>query len=235
MQFEEYEIVSITSELTDVFIIRLKPKNKKNISAFRPGQFYHLKNPTYDKPSETRQFSVITTPKTKNYLEFCIKIYGSWTKALLEKKSGESIWLFGPMGVFTLEQKAAQKIFIAGGVGITPILSMMQSLHEKKTTLPITLIYANKSPEHMVRKKQIESLFQKKALWKFISLVSQTDGYITGELLKQEIGGESNPLFYVSGSQRFTKNIITLLEDLGIPETHMKQEIFLPPYPQKKR
>jgi len=241
MQFEEYEIVAITPEITDVFLVRLKPKTAKYVSTFKPGQFYHLRNPHYRKPHETRQFSVITTPKTKEYIEFCIKTYGPWTKTLLKKKPGESIWLFGPMGQFTLQRITSEMVFIAGGVGITPILSIIQSLHEKIRTSSVTLIYANKSSQTILKKAHIENLFRTKRGWKLISLVSQAEtismeqrqGRITEEFLKQEIDLKKIPVFFICGSKRFTQNIGELLHNLAIPDTHIKQEVFLPPYPTK--
>ncbi len=244
MKFEEYEILTINPEITDTFSIRLKPKSKKYVPTFRPGQFYHMKNPDYSKPNQTRQFSIVTTPKTRDYLEFYIKPYGPWTKALFEKKPGESIWLFGPMGEFTLKLKANNPVFIAGGIGITPILSIIQSLHEKKSTEQVTLIYANKSSQSTLRKKHIQSLFQTNPAWKLVFLVSQSDqfiprdehhGRITQELLNKEINIKTTSLFFVCGSKRFTENITVLLQNLNIPDNRIKKEVFLPPYPGKTK
>jgi|SRR6185369_2842096 len=243
MQFEEYEIITITPEVTDVFLVRLKPKKKKYVSAFIPGQFYHVRNPHYWKPHETRQFSVVTTPKVKEYIEFCVKTYGPWTKALLKKKRGESVWLFGPMGQFILQKKTSDIVFIAGGVGITPILSIIQSLHEKGRSSLVTLIYANKSSQTILKKTHIENLFQTKLGWKFISLISQTDivatderrGRITEAFLKEEVDLKKHPVFFICGSKRFTENIRELLHTLKVPESRIKQEVFLPPFPPKTK
>lgn len=242
MKFEEYEIVAISPEIKDIFSIRLKPKGKKHISTFRPGQFYHMRNPGYSMPNETRQFSIITTPKIKDYMDFSIKTYGPWTKALFEKKPGDSVWLFGPMGEFTLKKTKSETVFIAGGVGITPILSIIQHLHEKKSKNNITLIYANKSSQNILKKAYIKNLFQTNQAWKLIFLISQLDqtflsderhGYITDELIRQEINLNEKLLFFVCGSNRFTQNITTLLQGLGIPDSRIKKEVFIPPYPNR--
>jgi ferredoxin-NADP reductase len=243
MQFEEYEIVTITPEVADVYLLRLKPKKRKYIPNFKPGQFYHLKNPTYLKPNETRQFSVITTIKIKDYLEFCIKTYGPWTKALLAKKPGESIWLFGPMGQFTLNKKNSEFVFIAGGVGIAPMLSMIQTLSESPVVSQLTLIYANKSKQHIVKKNYIENLFNKNPSWKLHFLVTKSDPLpenvkhrrIDELFMQEEVATNKTTIFFVCGSDRFTQNITKILQNLTITQNRIRQEIFLPPYPPKKK
>jgi NAD(P)H-flavin reductase len=218
MQFEEYKIVCITPHFPNVSVLRVKPKNGKHNTQFKPGHFYHIKNASYEKPTETRPFSAITTPLTTEYIEFCIKSYGPWTKELLTKKPGENVWLFGPMGSFTMNAKVTNPIFIAGGVGITPILSILQSLHEGNLLLPVTLIYANKSQDTIFGKEYLEGIFNKKSHWKLLSILSSTptdkkwkgyQGHITKELLQDSGAITKNSTFFVSGSYRFTKNILS--------------------------
>jgi ferredoxin-NADP reductase len=229
MQFEEYEIIRIKSELSEVYEVHLKPKKKKHITQFKPGQFFHIKNPTYKKPHETRAFSITTTPNSADHLAICVKTYGPWTQDLLKKKCGDSVWLFGPMGAFTLRKELTNAVFIAGGVGITPILSMLQSLHESNHTLPISLIYANKTPDTILKKEYVEHMFATKGHWKLHSVVSSTHGYVTKEYIEQNIAYTKESTFFICGSQRFTKNIHEVLGSCGIEKTAIKQEIFSAP------
>jgi NAD(P)H-flavin reductase len=233
MQFEDYEIVSIYEELPNIYLLRVKSKDKKSIPTFKPGQFYHIKNPQHEK-HETRPFSVVTTPIVKEYLEFYIKPYGPWTKKLLEKTPGETILLFGPMGSFTKEKHMNTIVCIAAGVGITPILSILNSLEHEKTTQEVTLIYANKLPHTILQRKTLENLFAKKNDWKFIPIVSNTTkdvwdgqkGRITNALLQKEIDFTKDTTFFISGSQDFTKEIVGLLKKNNVEESKIKQEIF---------
>jgi ferredoxin-NADP reductase len=229
MQFEEYEIIRIKSEVSKVYEVHVKPKKKKQITQFKPGQFFHIKNPTYQKPHETRAFSITSTPSTPQHMAFCVKTYGPWTQDLLKKKRGDSVWLFGPMGAFTLKEEVTNAIFIAGGVGITPILSILQSLDERNQELPITLIYANKTPDAILKKEYVEEMFDKKSHWKLHSLISSVSGHITKEFLEQNIAYSKNSTFFICGSQRFTKNIIEVLASCGIERSAIKQEIFSAP------
>lgn len=234
MKFEEYEIIEIIPEIPDVFLLRIKPKKKSNVMHFAPGQFFHLKNPTYIRPEETRPFSAVTTSQDE-YIEFCIKTYGPWTKALLHKKPGESILLFGPMGVFTLQQNRANMVFLAGGVGIAPIHAMIQHLDKEKSSAHITLVYANRNSSYISKRESIEKLFEKKPHWNYIPIVSQMQnsrkwkghhGHITEEFLKREIQFSNETIFYICGSFRFTRNMVNLLQKNNIDFSHIKLETF---------
>ena len=66
-------------------------------------------------------------------------------------------------------------------------------------------------------------------------LKNELQGHIDSNLLKKEVDFKKTPIFYVCGSNRFTQNITLLLQNLDVKETHIKQEIFLPPYPVKTK
>lgn len=236
MQFEEYKIVSIIQELPDVYTIRVKSKIREHVHHFIPGQFYHIKNPTSSQPQVTRPLSIIATILPNEYLEFCIKVFGEWSKALIKKTPGESLWLFGPMGVFTLQQHMKDLIFIAGGIGITPIVSMLTTLYKEIPSRPVTLVYANKFLHTIIKKDMIESMFAAKSQWKYIPIISniasedQWEGYrgrITLDLLERDIEFTKDTTFFICGSQEFTKQIIAFIYSLGVDKNRIKQEIFL--------
>lgn len=241
MRFEQYEILSITAETEFAFSLTLSPKNKKRNIKFSPGQFYHIKNPTYKNTNETRQFSITSSPKTKDHVSFLIKIYGEWTKQLFTKKKGDTLWLFGPMGIFTFEKKTTHAVFLAGGVGIAPILSMLTHVSESKKSPNITLLYANHEKKAILKEKELRAIFQKNTHWKPIFLVSQGEGVtkdyyvgrITKNLLQKEVSNSKNHIYFICGSATFLKNIRELLEECGVFQNQIKQEIFLPAYPEK--
>jgi ferredoxin-NADP reductase len=238
MQFEEYIVTAIKDEFEGVFSLKVKPKHGKKIPPFKPGQFFHIKNPSY-KAKQTRQFSIVSTPYETEYLAFCIKIYGKWTQKLQKKKIGDSLFLFGPMGNFTLKEKLYKHVvYIAGGIGITPIVSMLSQLHYNKTHAHVSLIYANATTQTILKKTYLEKLFKENPLWHLSCIVSNPDsqwmghrGHITSVFLKKELNFEKKQTFFICGSQRFIYNMITILRKLHIPHSHIKQEIFLPQYP----
>lgn len=234
MQTDEYIIIFIKKEINNVYHVGLKPKKSKYIIQFKPGQFFHIKNPMY-KPLETHPFSAITTPKTTTHIEFCIKECGDWTKSFLAQKIGDSVWLYGPMGNFTMDESISYPIFIAGGVGITPILSIAQSLQEENQPHPVTLIYATKSPQTIIKNKTIEDIFYKKNNWKTVFIFSQEknkmmlnsySGHITTKILRKELNLKKKLTFFVCGTQLFNTNIIKLLHECSIDASQIKKEIF---------
>ena len=86
-------------------------------------------------------------------LRFTIKSSGDFTSKIEKLKIGTRVWIDGPLGKFTLKNSIYNKyIFIAGGIGITPILSIIKSIKDKRD---LVLFYSVKSEEEINFKKEI--------------------------------------------------------------------------------
>lgn len=236
MRFVEHEIIAITKETELTFSLRVSPKNGRKIKKFTAGQFYHIQNPTHEKKEETRQFSITSSPKERSHISFLIKIYGDWTKNLSQKAIGESIKLFGPLGIFTPPKTMKRAVFLAGGVGIAPILSMLKDLARRKKIIPVTLIFANHSPKDIVKEKEITDIFKNKKNWKYMFVVSEAEkeqkkyykGRITQKFLQEKLDFKKQTTYFICGSQRFLTNITEILTLCGVSEKKIQKEVFLP-------
>lgn len=236
MRFETYEITAILPEVTDVFSVHVRQKRKTKHSLFKPGQYYHIRIPTYQDPQSTRPFSAIKSSLCEDWLEFCIKSYGPFTRHLLEKKPGDKISLFGPLGKFILTDTIEQAIFLAGGVGITPIYAIIQSLSKSNNKFPVTLLYANTVLSSILKKEQIDSLFKTFDNGKLIYILSREkiintpynmlSGHIDRPLIDKVITASPLNHYFLSGSHKFTTAMYQILTDYGIDYKLIKQEIF---------
>src|SRR5258708_24343502 len=100
MIFQEYRVLAVEEEVPGTFLVRVKPGDNKAIFEFLPGQYCQIKNPQYGKPQDIHTFSIASSPLTNDHLEFCIKVYGNWTKTLSEIKTGDTLQIAGPMGIY---------------------------------------------------------------------------------------------------------------------------------------
>lgn len=232
MDFEEYKIVNIKSQNDKIFIFQLIPVKKPNILSFLPGQFVQIKNPSYQKPEEAHLFSIASSPN-KDYLEFGIKTYGYWTQAVCSLKVGDSLLIRGPFGKFTWNSSLKNAVFLIGGIGITPIMSMLRFITENQETPTLTLIYCNKTQESIAYKDEILSLSSKVPMFKVINLLSTNknldNGYrelVNEEFIKKETNLKIKPTFYLCGSSRFIDTMKIILNNLSIEEIYIKQELF---------
>lgn len=233
MQFEEYIIQDIKLEAKDTYILTLKNISNKPF-LFKPGQFCHVKNPSWQK-NESRPLSMTSLPREKT-IEFCFKIFGKWTRALSQKKRGDSLFLFGPLGAFTWTTPS-HAVFLVGGVGIAPVMSMIRKLQKENDVTPVTLIYGNRTIDSIPYKKELDAFFKNRLNSKLIHTLSElkgTDqwdgarGYITQEIIKNSVNLNADNTYFVCGTGAFVDAMKEILLSLHIDQTKIKQELYSP-------
>ena len=136
-----------------IICVDLKPL--KRVPNFRAGQFLHLSLdqyiPTREWP-ESRIFSIASAPEIRDEkISVIVSIQGVYTKRIFnECDIGKKIWLKFPYGNFSLSSSSDEIVFIAGGTGITPFLSMIESLFHTNDQTKINLYYGVQKKEHLV-------------------------------------------------------------------------------------
>ena len=118
---------------------------------FRAGQtgYFTLIDPDEtDEEGNSRTFSFTHAP-TENKLEIATRLRDSAFKRVLQDLPvGSEIKCNAPFGTFTLHNKESKPaVFLIGGIGITPIRSMIAEVTNRKTSHDITLLYSNRKPE----------------------------------------------------------------------------------------
>lgn len=96
-------------------------------------------------------------------IEFVIRIEakGQMTSLIDNLKEGESIDIKGPFGRFGLSElpeDAKALVLIAGGVGISPLRSMVQQLCSSDSEIPIQLFYGFRTPDDFLFQSELESI-----------------------------------------------------------------------------
>ncbi len=108
--------------------------------SFRAGQYVRIKVPG---TGEWRSYSMASLPRDLAKLEFLVRIIdgGLMSEYLRSRcKPGERIDVEGPMGAFVLRESRAQHIFVAGGTGLAPILSMLDTIRRRSGARPKMLL-----------------------------------------------------------------------------------------------
>jgi predicted ferric reductase len=126
---------------------------------FEPGQFAWLKLTPSPFTLEEHPFSFSSSAKRPDRLEFGIKGLGDFTRAVANLPPGTPAYLDGPHGAFSIDRYPAPGyVLIAGGVGITPILSILVTMADRRDRRPVILIYAGNQWEDVAYREQIEEL-----------------------------------------------------------------------------
>lgn len=221
----------------------LKAKDGTALPSFEPGQYItvRLQIPG-EKYALNRQYSLSCAPGN-DYYRISVKKeadqepFGKVSNYLHEKINvGNVIEASAPAGDFTFNmEETAPVAFISGGVGLTPLMSMLETLTKSNENRDVTFIHsARHEGVHAFRdevKNMVDKLEHGRFLYGYEHPFDQTgghhfSGYITKEFLKEHITKDT--ICYVCGPVPFLKNVVQMLTDLGITEDNIRYEFFGP-------
>ncbi len=228
----KFYVKEIKKETEDTFTLVLKQEKKL---LFEAGQFCFLRL-NKDKLYARHPFTISSSPEDED-LHFTIKLDGRFTKAASELKKDEEVIVDGPFGVFTIEgtTKNLQKdlVFLAGGVGITPFMSMIKhQLKKAQEKQNILLLYGARTYNSIIFKKDLDNIKEK--WFKKVYILSQDDsyykmcekGYIDKSIIGQYVKNIKNSLFYICGPEPMKKLCKKELLGLGVKRENIVIEDF---------
>jgi len=154
----KFYISKVQKETVDTVSIYIKGTNIQNF-IYKPGQFVILRFLTTNLIFQAHPYSISSLPNSK-YIRITIKSLGDFSSKIKNIAIGTKVLIDGPNGIFTKKENQGNKIlFIAGGIGITPIRTLIEELLTEKKN--IVLLYAVKSQNEIIFKKELELIEQK--------------------------------------------------------------------------
>ncbi len=230
MQFETYvkQIIQRTSEVKSFRFER--PKGFEFIA----GQFMFITLRREGK-SLTKHFTISSSPTETDFLEMTKKLTGhEFSNALAALKEGDGIFIDAPYGEFTFKGEYDKIALLSGGIGITPLRSIIKYSTDKKLKTNIILLYSNRSEDEIVFKEELENMQNQNMRLKVVNTVTRpgekwtgAKGRINKELIEKEIPDHMGRIFYISGPQRMVDDLAAILgKEMNIPEKQIKQEYF---------
>jgi len=230
--FHEYVILAKEEMLRGVHLFKLVPMDSSSVTPFLAGQYVSLTNPRYREPLEEHSFSIASAPHVTGHLEICMKVYGNWTQAAAKLSLGDRVLVKGPYGEFTWKEQIQNAVFLVGGIGISPLLSLLRDLEYKKSTAAITLIYGNQTPDTIMYHKELQRLAQSIHL-RTVHVFSHLEeihpwtgyrGFISSEILEKEVYFQKKPHFFFCGPPIFTHKVKAMLHTFGVWESFFHEE-----------
>jgi 3-phenylpropionate/trans-cinnamate dioxygenase ferredoxin reductase subunit len=224
---KEYKVTSIKKESQNVWTVCLKPVQNK--FSFCPGQFAFVTFLTSRLPKEEHHFTLSSAP-TSEEISFTIKEIGDFTSLIKNLKVGDKALVDGPYGIFTNYNLEGPFLFIAGGIGITPVISMLRSMKDKnENTL---LIYAAKALDEIPFHSELEKLRSSKwfKIWLCFSEKAPQgkyvfQGHIDKNILKKVANLRKRKIFLV-GPEPMMNSVQKDLLDLGVEKENIFSERF---------
>jgi predicted ferric reductase len=154
-----YRVVSITSEALRVWTLTLdRPRGRA--LRYAPGQFVFLRPQCSSVLAEEHPFSISSSPCLDIRICLTIKECGDFTSTIGRIKPAELVAVHGPFGRFShiLHPEDDALVFIAAGIGITPLMGMLRYMHDRRETRQVLLVYANRSVDDIVFRKELEQI-----------------------------------------------------------------------------
>jgi len=198
MRRHPYRVVEVRRERGNSWTLVLEPEGHVGMN-FRAGQYAWLT--LDDSPFSLRQhpFSFSSSALSPRRLEFTIKELGDFTRTIGQVQPGSRAYLEGPFGAFNIDDNASgEMVFIAGGIGITPIISMLRTLRDRGDRRPLTLIYANNRWEEVIFREEFDELRRDLNLRVMHVISSPAEdwegekGYVTDEILDRHLPSPEN-------------------------------------------
>lgn len=137
-------IVEKNTKITpSTLLLTLRRDDSERPLAFQPGQYAAISYERRGKPSTTRCFSIVSSPTDQHVLQFSMRVRGRFTTALSQLEEGAIVNIAGPFGGFVFDVDADKKaVFMAGGIGITPFMSILRYLAALNAKNDVTLLYS---------------------------------------------------------------------------------------------
>ena len=201
---------------------------------FHPGQFAWIKVGSSPYTIEEHPYSFASSAEEPARLSFGVKALGDFSERLQKIEEGTTVYVDGPHGAFSIDRaQAPGYVFIAGGVGITPMMSFLNTLADRGDPRPILLIYSTNTEEELAYSEEIEALKERLDLETVFVLEqpphdwAAEEGQVTGDLLERRLPKERFVRrFFVCGPPPMMTAVKEALLDHGVPQTHIHLEKF---------
>ena len=238
----------------------LVPQDTLPLPPFQPGQFltFQLDLPLASGSTAPviRCYSLSDAPDQKRYrvsIKRALPPAGSAVPAGRASNFfhdqidvGRVLQVRAPAGHFYLDPSAAPVVLIAGGVGITPMLSMLNACLSQQPGREVWLFYGVRSDSDVVMKPHLEAMaathsnFQLRLCFSSPLAADMADrdyqhhGRIDVDLLRRQL-----PLkpyhFYICGPTAMLQSLVPALEDWGVPDARIHYEAFGPASIQRRK
>jgi ferredoxin-NADP reductase len=205
---------------------------------FKAGQncdFTLINPPETDAEGNTRAFSLTGAPFEPE-IQITTRMRDTAFKRVLKTMPiGTPLQFDGPMGSMTLQNDMFHPaVFLAGGIGITPFVSMVRQAAHEKLPHKIFLFYSNRRPADAAYLRELNDLQNENRNYRLVATMTQADedvwdgetGYVDGKMLQKYVGDVLIPIYYLAGPPIMTAAMRAMLVGIGVNEDNVKAEDF---------
>lgn len=229
-----YRVAAVDREGPRTWTITVTPERGERLS-FTPGQFVWLTIAGSPFALDQHPFSITSSASDPDVLRFTVKELGDYTSRIGAVKVGQRAYVEGPYGSLAVPADAGSGVaFIAGGIGITPIMSMLRTLADQRDPRPLILIDANDRAEDRIFCDELEHLVTRVDLRVVHVLRDAPNGWtgetgiVTGDVLDRHLPAQDRDRWHyvLCGPPAMMESVEQALLKQGIPLDRIQSERF---------
>jgi len=212
-------IAEVVAENDQVTTLRVEGRNIKH----QPGQYAFIRC-SFDEPfpgSRGIHPFTISSPPAESYISFTVKASGDYTERLGSLTPGSSVLFDGPYGDFVLPDEEKPLVLFAGGIGITPFLSMLREIAKREWKEEITLFWAVRRTEDLFCMTELDRYVAQFSRFHVIYIVTRDRkwrgerGHISENMIRHHVSQWERTDLFICGPGRFKRELSKLCSRLG--------------------
>ncbi|HTK39242.1 MAG TPA: ferric reductase-like transmembrane domain-containing protein [Patescibacteria group bacterium] len=226
----DFRIVKVQAETPTVTSVYIKARGLSRL-VILPGQFVLVRILAHGFWSQEHPFTISWIPKD-NQLRLTIRAVGDYTQAIRQLQPGARVLVSGPFGRFTRDVLGGDKqLLIAGGIGITPIRSLVEQASQDG--LDTVVLYANNRTSDVPLKAELDQLAATTDTLQVHYIYSDetaqkriATGRIDGEYISRTVADFLSRDVYICGPPPMMAAIVDALKQRGLAEEQIHYEVF---------
>lgn len=205
---------------------------------FRPGQAMDVRLPAGGAAEPlVHAFSIVSAPRERE-LMFATRMRDSaYKRALGALPVGARVDVGDPFGSLTLHNNPARAaVLVAGGIGITPFMSMWRHAAQQGTPQDVVLLYSNRRPEDTAFLAELQQLAERHPKLRLAATMTDmvhsaqawdgANGMIDSAFVLRAIQNLASPIYYVSGPPALVQAMQQTLAAAGVDSDDVRSEEF---------
>lgn len=234
---EAFSVSGVRKIVHRVWEISLVPPNGEKLFPFFPGQFLFITLlRERGLPVEEHPFSISSAPEGDT-LSITVKELGDYTSSIGKTRKGSKAAVMAPYGRFSylLHPMKKRIVFIAGGIGITPVISMLRHMKNTGEALEAVLFYGNRTEADIAFRLELDFMSESAGPFtlRTVNILSRPvdtwkgeRGRINGELIKKHLGTTDDCTFFICGPPGMMNGAAASLLLMGVDHSEIHMEKF---------
>ena len=194
--------------------------------------------PETDHKGNSRSFSLARAPYETELMIATRMRDTAFKRSLKAMPAGGRVSLRGPAGLFTLDPADARPaVFLAGGIGVTPFVSMLREAARSRLARDLWLFYSNRRPEDSAFLDELSALPRRHSRCHFVGTMVEMDkssrpwsgetGFLDRAMLERHLKGLAACVYYSAGPPGLVEAMQKMLIGAGIAEDAIHTDEFL--------